>query len=93
MITKLMIMSALEIRAEIQLYLEKVKDESFLKAVHSMLGTYVQEQEGPIEGYDLEGNPMRASELMDKYEAGLAAVKAGNYVTVEELREKSKQWR
>ena len=79
-------------RAEIQSYLEKVEDESFLKVVHSMLGTYVQEQEDPIEGYDLEGRPMRASELMDKYEAGIAAVKAGNYITVEELREKSNKW-
>ena len=89
---KRMIMSTAEMRAEIQSYLEKVEDESFLKVVHSMLGTYVQEQEDPIEGYDLEGRPMRASELMDKYEAGIAAVKAGNYITVEELREKSNKW-
>ena len=88
-----MTMSAIEIRAEIQSYLEQVEDESFLKVVHSMLDTYIEEQKDPIEGYDLEGNPMRASELMDKYEAGIAAAKAGHYTTVEELREKSKQWR
>lgn len=92
MITKLMIMSAVEIRAEINAYLEKVQDESFLKVVHSMLNTYVQEQEDPIEGYDIHGNPMRASQLIDKYETGLAAVKRGDFITVEELEEKSKQW-
>ena len=92
-INKRMLMSAVEIRAEILSYLEKVQDESFLKVVHSMLDTYLKENEDPIEGYDLDGNPMRASELMDKYEAGLAEVEAGNYITVKELREKSKQRR
>ncbi|MCB9350300.1 MAG: hypothetical protein H6573_22715 [Lewinellaceae bacterium] len=44
-------MNAVQIRAEIQSYLEKVQDESFLKVVHSMLGTYVEEQEKEIIGY------------------------------------------
>ncbi len=85
-------MSVVEIKTEIQSYLEQVTDESFLKALHAMLGTYLQGQEDPIEGYDLDGNPMRASELMAKYEAGIAEAKSGNYLTVEELREKSKEW-
>lgn len=85
-------MSAAEIRAQINSYLEKVQDESFLKVVHSMLDTYIQEQEDSIEGYDIHGNPMRASQLMDKYEAGLDAVKRGDFITAEELEEKSKQW-
>ena len=92
MIVKQMLMSAVEIRAEINSYLEKVQDESFLKVVHSMLNTYLKEQEYVIEGYDLEGNPKTANELMDKYEAGIAAVEAGDFITVEELREKSKEW-
>jgi hypothetical protein len=92
MIVKQMLMSAVEIRAEINSYLEKVQDESFLKVVHSMLNTYLKEQEDVIEGYDLEGNPKTANELMDKYEAGIAAVEAGDFITVEELREKSKEW-
>jgi hypothetical protein len=40
-----MLMSAVEIRAEIQSYLEQVKDERFLKVVHAKLDTYVKEQE------------------------------------------------
>ena len=91
---KLMLMSAVEIRAEINRYLELVEDERFLKVVHSMLDTYLKEEpeEDPIEGYDLHGNPMKASQLMDKYEAGLEAVKRGEYITAEELAEKSKEW-
>lgn len=66
-------------------------DERLLKAVYALLSTYTKNEDELIEGYDLDGNPMSAEQLMDKYEAGLAEVKAGNYVTVEELREKSKQ--
>ena len=58
-----MLMSAVEIRAEISTYLEKVKDESFLKVVHSMLDTYLKEQEDPIVSYDIDGTPRRAAEL------------------------------
>ncbi|MCB9352851.1 MAG: hypothetical protein H6573_36015 [Lewinellaceae bacterium] len=54
-------MSAVEIRAEIQSYLEKVQDESFLKVVHSMLDAYVREHEDPIIGYDVDGVPLYAS--------------------------------
>jgi len=50
MITKLMLMSTVEIRAEIDQLLDKVQDknETFLKVVHSMLRTYVEEQDDPI---------------------------------------------
>lgn len=89
---KSMLMSAVEMREQVHQLIDQI-DDRLLQAVHAMLGAYVQEEEDPIEGYDLDGNPMRASELMDKYEAGLAEVEAGNYITVEELREKSKQWR
>jgi hypothetical protein len=42
---KPMIMSTAELRAQISSQLEKVEDERFLKVVHSMLDTYVQELE------------------------------------------------
>ena len=87
-----MLMSAVEIRTEINSYLKTIEDERFLKAVHAMLDTYVKAQKNAIEGYDLEGNPKTANELMDKYEAGIAAVEAGDFITVEGLREKSKEW-
>ena len=54
-------MSSLEIRHEIDFFLGQVKDESFLKVLHSMLGTYVQEQEDPIIGYETDGTAVRAS--------------------------------
>lgn len=91
MIVKQMLMSAIEMREQVHQLVDEI-DERLLKAVYALLGTYTHNQDEAIEGYDLDGNPMNAEQLMDKYEAGLAEVKAGNYITVEELREKSKEW-
>jgi hypothetical protein len=83
-------MSTEEMREQVHQLVNEI-DERLLKAVYALLSTYTKNEDELIEGYDLDGNPMSAEQLMDKYEAGLAEVKAGNYVTVEELREKSKQ--
>lgn len=82
-----MLMSAVEIKTEIQSYLDKVHDESFLKVVHSMLGTYVKEHEDPIIGYDIDGNPKRASVMQRVYAEEIrAAREEGTFISIEELR-------
>jgi predicted transcriptional regulator len=86
---KVMLMSTVEIRSELHQLIDQV-DERFLKAVYLMVSAY--QQEDPIAGYDLQGNPKLASEMMDKYEAGIAAVEEGNFITADELEEKSQQW-
>lgn len=92
MITKLMIMSAVEIRAEINAYLEKVQDESFLKVVHSMLDTYVQEQEDPIIGYEIDGTPVRASAAREELLADVEAARNGEYITLEDFQKEVETW-
>lgn len=88
-----MLMSAVEIRAEINSYLEKVQDESFLKVVHSMLDTYLKENEDPIIGYDIEGNPKRASVMRKVYEEEIrAAREEGAFITIEELEKEMESW-
>lgn len=86
-----MLMSAAEIRSELHQLIDQV-DERFLKAVYLMVSAYQKQEEDPIAGYDLEGNPKRASEMMDKYEAGIAAVETGDFITADELEEKTRQW-
>lgn len=86
-------MSAVEIRAEIQLYLEQVKDESFLKVVHSMLDTYVKENKDPIIGYDIEGNPKRASVMKRIYDEEVrAAREEGTFTSIEDLEKDMETW-
>jgi hypothetical protein len=88
-----MLMSAVEIRAEIQSYLEQVKDERFLKVVHSMLDTYVKEQENEIVGYRTSTHePVYKNELAAELDAAVAAVEAGDFITLEELQAEVEKW-
>ena len=86
-------MSSAEIRVEINKYLDQVKDESFLRVVHSMLDTYIHQiEENPIVGYDIEGNPIHASEARKEYAARLDAMKKGQHTTIEDLKKEAEQW-
>jgi hypothetical protein len=92
MIVKQMLMSAVEIRSEIQSYLDKVQDESFLKVVHSMLGTYIKELEDPIIGYDVDGVPLYASVAKKLFKEQLEGVERGEFVTIEDLEKEMETW-
>lgn len=87
-------MSAAEIRSEINRYLDLVKDESFLKVVHSMLGTYILEQkkEEAIIGYDIDGTPRTADELEAILDKEVEAARRGEYTNLEDLRKESDEW-
>ncbi|PSR12859.1 MAG: hypothetical protein DA408_12230 [Bacteroidetes bacterium] len=85
-------MSAVEIRTEIQSYLEQVQDESFLKVVHSMLGTYVKEHEDPIIGYDVDGVPLYASVAKKLFKEQLEGVERGEFITIEDLEKDMETW-
>ncbi len=90
---KLSFMSAVEIRSEINIFLDQV-DESFLKVVHSMLNVYVKEKvEDPIIGYDIEGNPKHASVMKKIYDTEVkAAIEEEKFITLEELEKESETW-
>lgn len=86
-------MSVAELRSEIELFLGQAKDESFLKAVYAMLNTYVSEKvEGPVIGYDVDGTPIHASALGEELDKEVEAAREGNYITAEELENRSKKW-
>ena len=88
-----MIMSAVEIRAEIDRCLGLVKEERFLKVVHSMLDTYIREQERePVVGYETDGSGVSASTFVEQAEAAVAAARAGSGISAEELDKQSEQW-
>ena len=84
-------MSNTEIKTQIVQYLEKV-DDSFLKAVHSMLKTYVKEQEETIIGYDIDGKLITASEARKQYAKDIKKVKEGKFSTIKKVRKKSEKW-
>ncbi len=77
-------MSAVQLRSDIDKYLNQV-DERFLKVVHSMLNTYL-EQQGEVVGYRIEtGEPVYADEL----DTILEEVEQGDFITLEDLKAQS----
>jgi len=79
-------MSSVEMKAQIQEYLEQV-DDSFVQAIHAMLGTYIAKQ-NDIVGYDVNGQPKYASEMKQTYREGLEAVAKGEGKSLEEMKAK-----
>ncbi len=93
MIIKSMLMSAVEIRTEIDAWLDTIEkqDQSLLKAFHAMLGTYIKEQEDPL-GYDADGKPLFVSKAKALFKAELEGVKRGEYMTIEDFEKEAKKW-
>jgi hypothetical protein len=85
--------STAEIREKIDEYLDRVADEKFLRIVYSMLDTYLKQlEEDPLVGYDIEGNPLHASEAKEKYATRLEEMKKGRFTSVEDLKKEAEQW-
>ncbi len=59
--------------------------------IHAMIEAY-QTDDDPVISYDVHGNPRRASELQAILDKEVEGAKKGNFITIDELDEKSKQW-
>ncbi len=84
-------MSALQVKTQIHQYLDKVEDEKFLKVVHAMLHTYIEEQQEVV-GYNIKGEPLHIEEAKAKYEEGMVAYKRGESQSLEAVKVASKSW-
>ena len=76
-----------EIRAEVHQWIEQL-DDKFLNAIHSMLETYVQHEEG----YGTSDNPISAEEMKNQLREEVEKGRQGQYISVDEWHEKSEQW-
>lgn len=70
-------------------------DPKTLRLVHSMMRAHAVErrlEEDPILDYDENGKPIRSSEFVKEADAIVERMKEGEYITLEELREKKRPW-
>lgn len=81
-----------ELRADLHRYIDQI-DDKFIAIAHSMFSAYVEQQEDdPIIGYSVDGEPMYASVAKREFRARLEAVDRGEYITLEELIKESATW-
>ena len=83
-------MSISEIKETIVQQLDEA-DEKLIRMIYAMMEVY-QKEDDPVISYDIHGNPRRASELKKLLDKEVVDVKKGNYLTMNELEEKSKEW-
>lgn len=83
-------MSTTEMKEVVLKQLEEA-DEKLLRMVHAMIEAY-QTEDDPVISYDVHGNPRRASELQAILNKEVEGARKGNFITVDELDEKSKEW-
>ncbi len=84
-------MSAAQLKTELHKYLDAVQDETFLRAVHSMLNTYLQHSEAVV-GYRPDNQLITQQQLLANLEASEAQIERGEYLTMEELLREAEQW-
>jgi hypothetical protein len=83
-----------EMRSEIITTVERM-DKSFLRVVHSMLRTYVEENrshESDVLDYEEAGMPVFREEFLNEAKAIVAGVKVGDFVTLGALDKQHKAW-
>jgi hypothetical protein len=80
-------MGTVELRKELHGYIDKA-DDRFLKMVHALAKSYEVEEED----YTLPGPPMDVETYRNRIKQASARVKAGEYITQEDLEKEMEQW-
>jgi len=78
-----------------QTFVQRIEqlDDKFFNAIYAMVEAYVEEEKDPIIGYDpVDGTPKRASRMREELRKEVEAGRRGEYIALEQLREKSDQW-
>ncbi len=81
-------METAELRKKVRSYIDKT-DERFLRMVDAMRKEY---EESDIVGYEVDGTPITQENLVKEAREASAQVKAGNYITQEDLEKEVENW-
>ena len=67
-------------------------DNEFFDAIYQLMETYVRKQSDQIMGYSAKGDPIRVGEFLEEAEEQIQRAKAGEGISIEELKKRSAQW-
>ncbi len=81
-------MGAAELRKELHSYIDKA-DETFLKMVHAMSKEY---KPTTVVGYNVDGTPITKEDFKRRVKEASNRVKAGSYITQEDLEKEIENW-
>ena len=81
-------MGTAELRKELHSYIDKA-DEGFLKMVYAISKDH---EKAIVVGYEVDGTPITQEGLIKQAREASAQVKAGNYITQEDLEKEMENW-
>ena len=84
-------MSQQEKRAYAHELIDRVDDE-FFDAILLLMETYVRKQDNQVIGYTPSGEPVKVSAFLEEAEEQVRRAKAGEGISIEELKKRSNQW-
>lgn len=88
-------MSTIELRTQLHHLIDQL-DDRFLKAVHSMVSVYQNEDsasdDDPVLGYETDGTPVTVSVFIEQAQKALSEAKEGKSLSIEEFTIISEQW-
>ncbi len=82
-------MTALELKTELHHLIDKVQDNSVLKAIQTLLQKQVDNDEA---GFDSKGKSLSHKAFIKRIEKAEAEIKAGRFVTAAQLEKESERW-
>jgi len=87
-------MTKIELKASIKNLVNKLDDEKLLKAYHTLLTTLIEEKEKTslIIGHTAKGEPLTNKSLVKKVKSASARVKAGNFISQQDLEKQTEKW-
>ena len=83
-------MGEVQLKETVMKQLEEA-DDKLIRMVYAIIAAYY-DKEDPVISYDVHGNPRTASELRTLLIEQVEEGRKGNYISVDELDQKSKQW-
>ena len=83
-------MTAANLKASIHNLVDQINDEELLEAYLKIIEVGISSHE--IIGFSTTGNPLTRQSLIDEVKMASQRVKAGRYISQEELEEKASDW-
>jgi len=78
-------------RAHAHELIDQMENE-FFDMIYKLMDTYSRKQSDPIMGYSAKGDPILVGEFLKEAEEQIQRAKAGEGISIEELKKRSAQW-
>ena len=86
-------MSNLQLKADIDQFLQQVEDPTLLRAIRAMLSDYVADQlSSGVVGYEADGTPIDGAVAGKQYQERLQRMREGREMSLEDLKRNAATW-